>query len=260
MFATDMARLTVKGVFFDLFGTLLVYGDMRAAWSGWLTSFHASLRAHGLSLSEDIFAQECERFFGQEEPPRGDNNSTVFERRIDRLCARLGLSIGLSEITRIADHIVAVWHEHVQLDPDAEAVLHSVGKSKTLALVSNFDHPPHVRRTLMEYRLTGCFESIVISGEVGVKKPDPRIFAPALSQTGLQPTEVAYVGDTEEDVAAARSAGMIPVLIQRGSSGTDTGALDFTRDASDQLREGVSEHGTDVTRVASLRELIKLFG
>jgi FMN phosphatase YigB (HAD superfamily) len=47
------------------------------------------------------------------------------------------------------------------------------------------------------------FTAIVISGEVGIRKPDPRIFHLALQRTGLQPEEVVYVGDTEEDIAGA---------------------------------------------------------
>jgi hypothetical protein len=38
---------TVKGVFFDLYGTLLIYGDMERAWSAW---FEALLAAFSQSL------------------------------------------------------------------------------------------------------------------------------------------------------------------------------------------------------------------
>ena len=55
---------------------------------------------------------------------------------------------------------------------------------------------------------------VVDSHFVGVTKPDPRIFAPALDVLGLPPERVAYVGDSVTmDVGGARAAGLLPVLI-----------------------------------------------
>jgi HAD superfamily hydrolase (TIGR01549 family) len=53
------------------------------------------------------------------------------------------------------------------------------------------------------------FSSIVISEEVGIAKPDPRIFQPALAKLGVEAADVLYVGDSvTSDMAAARNAGM----------------------------------------------------
>lgn len=56
---------------------------------------------------------------------------------------------------------------------------------------------------------------VVDSHDVGVAKPDPAIFRPALAALGgIAPGRVAYVGDSvSTDVAAARAAGMVPVLV-----------------------------------------------
>ena len=70
------------------------------------------------------------------------------------------------------------------------------------------------------------FDAVVVSGDVGVKKPDPAIFAPALEQTGLATDEALFVGDSpEDDVAGARAAGLRPVLIRRalGGAGSPVG-------------------------------------
>lgn len=54
--------------------------------------------------------------------------------------------------------------------------------------------------------------AIVDSAVVGVAKPDPAVFAPALDTLGLPPDACWYVGDTVTyDVAGARSAGLVPV-------------------------------------------------
>jgi hypothetical protein len=33
--------MAYQGVFFDLYGTLLIYGDMTAAWADWLSDLHS---------------------------------------------------------------------------------------------------------------------------------------------------------------------------------------------------------------------------
>ena len=117
---------------------------------------------------------------------------------------------------------------------------------------SNFDHPPHVHAVLSELGLTDFFHSIVISAEVGVKKPDPRIFDVAFDQTGMKPEEVVYVGDTEDDVKAARAADIVPILIQRENEGN---AFDFS---IDKQSLGQKELTIDVRRITKLSELITL--
>jgi HAD superfamily hydrolase (TIGR01549 family) len=53
---------------------------------------------------------------------------------------------------------------------------------------------------------------VVDSHVVGVAKPDPAIFAPALDALGLPPARVAYVGDSViNDVVGARAAGLQPL-------------------------------------------------
>lgn len=51
------------------------------------------------------------------------------------------------------------------------------------------------------------FEAIVISGEVGVVKPDPRIFALAVERFGIAPERAVFVDDSEANVVAARKVG-----------------------------------------------------
>lgn len=55
---------------------------------------------------------------------------------------------------------------------------------------------------------------IVDSEVVGVAKPDPAIFTPALQALGVVPERCLYVGDSvSNDVVGARAAGMTPLLL-----------------------------------------------
>ena len=178
-----------------------------------------------IHLSIESLAKTCDQFYSKSEPTPRQHDLTVFEQRIQNLCFDLKLNLASKDLKTIPNKVANAWQQHISLDPEVHPVLHTFHGSKKLALVTNFDHPPHVHSVLSKRSLTPYFDSVVISAEVGVKKPDPRIFDTALEQTGIKPEEVIYVGDTDDDTQAARAAGMVPVLIQRDTEGN---ALDFS--------------------------------
>ncbi len=245
--------MTINGIFFDLYGTLLVYGNMDAAWSDWLNTLHVQLRLHGLTLSIESLAKTCDQFYSKSEPTPRQHHLTVFEQRIQNLCCDLKLNLVPEDIKAIANKVANAWQAHMSLDSETPHLLHTLHRFKKLALVSNFDHPPHVHSVLSKLNLTPYFDSVVISAEVGVKKPDPRIFDTALEQTAMKPEEVIYVGDTEDDTKAARAAGIVPIRIQRNNEGN---AFDFSTNKHNLEQE---EFTPNVTTVTKLSEILTLF-
>jgi HAD superfamily hydrolase (TIGR01549 family) len=217
-----------KGVFFDLYGTLLILGNMKQAWTDWLEVIYAALCPHDASLTKEAFADCCHQFFGKEQPEPNDTGLTVFERRSQRLATSLDLSIEVAVLKDVATRATNAWQTHVRTDPAALEVLAALSETKTLALISNFDHPPHAYRVLREAGFDRYFKTIVVSGEVGVKKPNPEIFRMALEATHLGPEEVLYVGDTQEDVDGATAAGIRPILIVRAEDPWHSRRLDYS--------------------------------
>jgi epoxide hydrolase-like predicted phosphatase len=55
---------------------------------------------------------------------------------------------------------------------------------------------------------------LVYSYEVGIEKPDRRIYEFACERPGVRPSEVVFLDDLETNVAAARRLGMRAVLFQ----------------------------------------------
>ena len=55
------------------------------------------------------------------------------------------------------------------------------------------------------------FDAVVISGEVGLRKPDPAIYALAAQRLGLPPEEVVFVDDLASNVRGAVAAGMVGI-------------------------------------------------
>ena len=66
--------------------------------------------------------------------------------------------------------------------------------------------------------------AVFISDQIGISKPNPKLYALALRDLGLQAAEVMYVGDSPlHDIAPPRSIGMITVWAKRASRHTLTG-------------------------------------
>jgi len=245
-----------KGVFFDLYGTLIIYGDMVRAWEDWMSAIHECLIKYGFDDSKDFLSNKMNGFFERPLLKR-DIELTIYENRIQNLTSELGLTLNKEEINETCLSGLHAWHEYVCLDPDAIPVLKILKKTRKIALISNFDYPPHVYSLLSDLGLKHCFESIVISGEIGIKKPDPRIFLHALNDTGLKPEEVVFVGDSPEDVQGAHAAAVYPILIQRKKNGGKV-ISDYNTEFLYVEENRENKLFRDVTKISRLTNLIEL--
>ncbi len=250
--------MAYKGVFFDLYGTLLIYGNMPAAWADWLTACYESLQSCGLTVTMEEFAEHCDGMFTKPEPPAGEKQLTVYERRIKSLAADLRLAVDDDTIRRAATASAATWQRHITLDAEAIPILEQLRCTYSLALISNFDHPPFIHSLLRKLELAQFFAPVLISGETGYKKPHPYMFLQALEQTGLQPDEVIYVGDTADDIKGARAAGMQPILIRRNDNREHHTISDFKADPRPPSDTKQSKKTDECRSISTLSQIMDL--
>lgn len=132
------------------------------------------------------------------------------------------------------------------VDPAGAEVLELLGARYRLALVTN--GAPQVQRAkLAGTALASRFAAIVVSGDLGVGKPDPAPVRAALQALGVAPEEAAMVGDSRaRDVAAARAAGAYAIWLDRG-----------TKEGAARSRE---RQPRPDARISDLRELPALLG
>lgn len=83
-----------------------------------------------------------------------------------------------------------------------------------LGILSNFDS--RLYKVLRALDLADYFDSVTISTEAGVAKPDPKIFSIALAKHHCQPENAWHIGDSfQEDYEAANAAGLRGILLDR---------------------------------------------
>ena len=83
-----------------------------------------------------------------------------------------------------------------------------------MGLISNFTHAPVIYKSLRQLGINDCFNVIVVSEEVGWRKPSRHIFQEALNKLGVTANQAVYIGDSPiEDIKGAKDAGLKTVFV-----------------------------------------------
>ena len=99
------------------------------------------------------------------------------------------------------------WMDMVSINTDLVAYIKTLRNSYKTALCSN--SPSLFLRDIMKKNeLDGLYDSIIISGEVHIIKPDPAIFKLVLNTFDAEPHEAIFIDDSPRNVAGAKALGM----------------------------------------------------
>ncbi|HEY5158740.1 MAG TPA: HAD family phosphatase [Anaerolineales bacterium] len=110
-------------------------------------------------------------------------------------------------VTREAvDKITAEFFSGDRADISLIDFLRGLRPERKVCLISNAWSG--LRAFITQQKFDDVFDAMVISAEVGLIKPDPRIYRLALAKLGERPEESVFIDDVAVNVAAARSVGM----------------------------------------------------
>jgi putative hydrolase of the HAD superfamily len=201
---------TVKGIGFDLFGTLVL--QERFSFELCMDALLMSLRTSGFALDKETFVptyrQVNRRFMDQS---TADGRETHNRLWVAGALHALGHAVSPSDacVERAVEAYFEPFVRSCQLIPGASDMLGSLAGRYRLGLVSNFTHPPAVEQILGRVGLERLFDGIIISGRLGVRKPHPAVFMELSRLLALPPDEIAFVGDElQADIVGAQKAGM----------------------------------------------------
>ena len=125
---------------------------------------------------------------------------------------------------RIGDSYHALRDQSIKPFDDAVATVKWLGEQGCrLALLTNGGSQAQ-RDKINRFGLASLFDSILVEGEVGFGKPDPRIYTRALSELRVAAAETWMVGDNLEwDVAGPQRAGIAGIWIDACGRGLPSG-------------------------------------
>jgi HAD superfamily hydrolase (TIGR01509 family) len=125
--------------------------------------------------------------------------------------ARQGVELTDDDIRLFLQSAQDVWSSYYQLAASTHALLEALrARGLKLALVSNTASPQWLLEPILERQgLVERLDAIVLSSEVGKRKPHPAIFERALEDLGVEAADALFVGDRlEADVLGASRVGM----------------------------------------------------
>jgi putative hydrolase of the HAD superfamily len=104
----------------------------------------------------------------------------------------------------------------VVVEGGREVIVKLKQRGYILGVISNLIGTREIPEWLETDGFAAYFNSVVLSSELGIRKPDPAIYLEAARRAGVEPAHCAYVGDNlKRDVTGTRAAGfgMLIILI-----------------------------------------------
>jgi HAD superfamily hydrolase (TIGR01549 family) len=104
--------------------------------------------------------------------------------------------------------------ETLELREGAKKLLKQAQELGKVALISNFTYAPVIYKSLRKLGINEFFSAVIVSEEVGWRKPSGRIFQDALNRLQVKASEAVYIGDSpNEDIKGAKLAGLKTVFV-----------------------------------------------
>lgn len=120
------------------------------------------------------------------------------------------------EITReVRSHYPEIRSLGYRLYPGAAVILEQLAEEYTLALAGNA--PASITDVLDDLGVLRWFRHRVVSGSIGIKKPDERFFRTILDKAGFSPSEAIMIGDRlDNDIIPAKKLGIRTIWLRQG--------------------------------------------
>lgn len=178
-----MAAPGIKAVIFDCFGVL--YVDHK-------TSLLAQVPFEKQKDLADVFMSNNYGYFGRED-------------YLARVAAITGMTVA-----EVSNYIA---HEHRINSPLVTLITEQLRPHYKIGLLSNIGRD-WINDFFTKHQLHDYFDEVVLSGEEGITKPDPSIFALTASRLGVDPSECLMIDDIKENCDGAEMAGMYAIHYQ----------------------------------------------
>ena len=217
----------IRAVIFDLYDTLI-----------YLTNTVVQQTRHELAMRAGVDPDAWAPLWRANVVDRMLGRLGSLEDEIRTMLRQLGTDPSPELVAELAELEIDGWARAVNFYPETRPVLSALRqRGLKLGLISNCS--ADAGATVARTGLAASFDSVVLSCEVGLAKPDPAIYQHACQTLGVIPSESMFVADGAfGELDAARALGMRAVKVeqanQSGEYGTST-SFDHRIERLDQV-------------------------
>lgn len=243
----------IAAIGFDMVNTLITlnYNILSSA----LKALMNSLEQSGFDIQESVFKEtykaEAVKCFRKAHQDHIEIHNSVW---ICNTLQTLGCDVR-SDDSRILEAVDAYFSEFftaAALIPGTEEILTKLHQRYALAILSNFTHAPFIRELIKRRNIAHFFDVVLVSGELGYRKPHPNVFKTLVDELGKKASEIMYIGDDPDaDIQGAEKAGLYPVWT------TIVQDQNLTSIAANPFFETTAP-GNDVPRISKWNDLLSL--
>lgn len=208
--------MAIKAVIFDFIGTLATVEGY--AYENSVKKMYESLRDVGFNMSYEHFTQAYERAHQKYRAIRYQELVEVTNVVwLSEALNSLGFATNPDE-ENVKEAINIFFKDYIQSlrrRKCATRTLKTLSKGGyALGLISNFTYAPVIYAGLRKLNLSQFFNAILVSEDVGWRKPHPNIFKEALRRLDKRAEQTVFVGDSPvEDIQGAKGMGMRTIFI-----------------------------------------------
>ncbi len=207
--------MVCRAVIFDYIGTLVNCRNYSMQDSE--QKLHNALVAEGLRVDKNRFLAAYnishEKYRKERYEQLREVTNAIW---VAEALTNLGLEVSADD-NRVKAALNIFFQDFIdtlELREGAKKLICQAKEQGKVGLISNFTHAPVIYKSLRKVGISEFFNVVVVSDEVGWRKPSSYIFQDALNRLQIPASEAVYIGDSPiEDIKGAKAAGLRTIFV-----------------------------------------------
>ena len=206
-----------------------------------------------IDLGLEINHQEAINIIHEIVKEYGSNSSKHYDYFMRRLLhQKKKMNISFNDHYKYIAGAVIAYHQEkvdsVKLYDDVEESLLKLREMGLKSIIISDGNPIKQNEKILRLGLDKLIDFIFISDEIGIKKPNPKLFEYSLKKAGVNSSEAIYIGDRiDMDIVPAKKCNIHSIYIHRG------GKYDFNKTGLTPKEENKPDY-----EISSFKEIFKI--
>jgi len=244
--------MVCRAVIFDYIGTLVNCRNYTMDSSK--QNLHKSLVAEGFDVDKEKFLAAYDLAHEKYRKVRyGQLREVTNAVWVAEALCSLGFKVSADD-HRVKAALNVFFQDFIdmlELRKDAKKLVKQSKEQCKVGLISNFTHAPVIYKSLRKMGLSEFFNVVVVSEEVGWRKPSAKIFQTALNKLQIEPFDAVYIGDSPiEDIKGAKEAGLKTVFVP--SQFNKLKDLKISKQEPDQIAKDLTEICKSLSQILAI--------
>ncbi len=207
--------MSCRAVIFDYIGTLV--SPQNYTMDASKQKLYHALQAEGFNTTQDQFLNVYNAAHEKYRKIRyGEHREVTNAIWVSEALCSLGYRVAADDY-RVKAALSVFFKDFIdtlELNEGAKKLVKHTKERCKVGLISNFTCAPVIYASLRQLGIADFFDVVVVSDEIGWRKPHKQIFQAALNKLQVQPQNAIFIGDNPtEDIQGAKEVGLETIFV-----------------------------------------------